>query len=131
MGPQESCEVQQGKVQGTSTWVEAIPERLGEEDIGISPAEKDLGALIDEKLGMRQKCVLAAQKAKLYPGLQVKQNQGRSTKGILPLCSTQVTPIWSTASSSGIPTQGRYGRLGMSPEEVLEDGLSTSAAKKC
>jgi len=70
--------------------------RLGKECIESSPAEKNLGVLVIEKLNMTWQCALTAQKANGILGCIKRSVASKLREGFLPLCSALVRPHWES-----------------------------------
>jgi len=66
--------------------------RLRDEAIDRSPAEKDLGILVDEQLEMSHRCALTTQKANCILGCIKRSVTSRLRKVILPLYCALVRP---------------------------------------
>jgi len=97
-------EVQQGQVQRPAPGEEQphAPVQAGV-DLQSSSVEDDLGVLVD-KLTMSQQRALVARKASGILGCTKRIVASRSREVLFPLYSALVSPMWSTVSSSGLPS---------------------------
>jgi len=91
--------------------------RQRDEGIESSAAKKDLAVLVDEKLYMTRKHVLAAQKANCILGSNKRRMASRSRGLILPLYSALVRPhlescvhLWSPQHRKDVELLGQVQR---------------------
>jgi len=91
--------------------------RLGEEVIESSPAEKDLGVLVDEKLDMSHQWAHSPE-GQLYPGLHQK-HRGQQVEGgdSAPLLCSAETPPGVLRPALEPPAQEQHGAFGAGPED--------------
>ena len=84
--------------------------RLGVDLLESSSSERDLGVLVDDKFAMSQQCALVAKKVSGILGCIKKSVASSLREVLIPLCSALVSLIWSTLSSSGLPTSRKMRR---------------------
>ncbi|GAB0176387.1 mitochondrial enolase superfamily member 1 [Grus japonensis] len=90
-------------------------DKLENDRLESSFAEKDLGIPMDTKWNTSQQCALAMKKTNSLLGCI------RSREVILPLCTTLVRRIWSAESSPGLSRKGEIWTYILGLEKSHED----------
>jgi len=110
----ESHELQQGPVQSPA-------HGSGQPPVSIqsSPAEKDLGVLVDENLDISRHCALTGQKANHILGCIKSSMDGRSRE-VIPLLHSGETSSGVLHSALEPSAQERHGAVGAGPEKATK-----------
>ena len=91
-----------------------------------SPAERDLGVLIDERLDMSRQCALAAQRANCVLGCIKRSVASRAREVILLLCSGETSPGVLRSALEPSAQEG-HGTVGAGPKEGYRNDSKAGA----
>ncbi|KAK4816555.1 hypothetical protein QYF61_017945 [Mycteria americana] len=76
----------------SSQFLQENAYKLGEERLEISPAERDLGVLVDSRPNVSEQCALAAKRANHILGCIKHSITSRSKEVIIPLYLVMLQP---------------------------------------
>ncbi|CAM5077495.1 unnamed protein product [Natator depressus] len=91
--------------------------KMGNDCLGSSTAERDLGVIVNHKLNMSQQCNAVGKRANTILGCISRNVVSKTREVILPVYSTLIRPQLEYCPVLGATFQERCGQIGKSPEK--------------